>query len=229
MSDRFASNKCAHITPKWSSFTRDSRPFQFIPYYVLSLIALSLVLSATLGCHRKVTAPISNPKQTETSPPAESAPQAITPTVIPPSKPEPIEPSPVPIIVAAPSSLEIGETSFKAGDYSKAARSFEDYLRTGSRSENRDRALFYLGLSRALSNNANRNMRRAEDALKRLIVEFPASLYKGPAELMLGLQAQIENLQSDLKEKEAKIKQLSEELQKLKEIDMQRRPSRPPD
>jgi hypothetical protein len=34
-------------------------------------------------------------------------------------------------------------------------------------------------------------------------------------------------MRSDNKEKEARIKQLSDELQKLKDIDMQRRPSRP--
>jgi hypothetical protein len=229
MNDRLALNMLQSAAPAWSLLVRELCIAPYIIRYFLPFIALSLLLSASLGCHKKISVPISNPQQTSASPPVESAPQAITPTVIPPVKPEPVEPSPAPIAVAAPSSLDMGSTSFRAGDYIKAARSFEDYLKTDSKSENRDIALFYLGLSRALSNNANRNMRRAEDALKRLIVEFPTSQYKGPAEFILGLQAQIENLQSDLKEKELKIKQLSEELQKLKEIDMQRRPSRPLD
>jgi hypothetical protein len=226
---RFSVIRSMHAAPIWSSMTGNLRSLRFLTRSFLPLVAIFVFLSATLGCHKKITPPVLGPQETAPSPPAEPAPQAITPTVIPASKPEPIELSPAPITVAAPNSFEMGETSFKAGDYSKAARSFEDYLKTGTKSENRDVALFYLGLSRALSNNANRNLRRAEEALKRLITEFPASPYRGPAELILGLQAQVDSLQSDLKEKEAKIKQISEELQKLKEIDMQRRPSRPPD
>jgi outer membrane protein assembly factor BamD (BamD/ComL family) len=136
---------------------------------------------------------------------------------------------PLPVKMAAPSSFEMGKASFNAGDYQKAARYFEDCSKNGTKAENRDEALFYISLARALSNNAKKSLRRADEALKRLVAEFPTSPYKGPAELILGLLTQVESLQSDLKEKDAKIKQLSEELQKLKEIDMQRRPSRPPD
>jgi methyl-accepting chemotaxis protein len=49
----------------------------------------------------------------------------------------------------------------------------------------------------------------------------------GVAELILGLQAQIEKLKSDVKERDDRIKRLSDELQKLKDIDMQHRPTRP--
>jgi hypothetical protein len=229
MNIRFAVIRSAHLAPVGSSLGKNSRSFQFLIRSFLPIIAISVLLSSTLGCHKKITPPVLGPQQTAPSPPTEPAPQAVTPTVIPASKPEPVELSPAPLTVSAPSSFETGEINFKAGDYSKAVRSFEDYLKTGTKSENRDLALFYLGLSRALANNANRSFRRAEDALKRLIAEFPTSPYRGPAELILGLQAQVDSLQSDVKEKEAKIKQLSEELQKLKEIDMQRRPSRPPE
>jgi hypothetical protein len=229
MNVRFSVLRSAHAAPIGSSLGRNSHAYQFLIRSFLPIIAISALLSSTLGCHKKITPPVLGPQQTAPSSPTEPAPQAITPTVIPASKPEPVELSLAPVTVSAPSSLETGEASFKAGDYSKAVRSFEDYLKTDTKSENRDLALFYLGLSRALANNANRSLRRAEDALKRLIAEFPTSPYRGPAELILGLQSQVDSLQSDLKEKEAKIKQLSEELQKLKEIDMQRRPSRPPD
>ncbi len=121
----------------------------------------------------------------------------------------------------------MGEASFQARNYVKAARSFEDYLRTHPESANRDVVLFRLGLSLALTDSSGRNMRRAEEVLKRLVAEFPGSPYKGPAEFILGLQSQVESLKEDIKEKEARIKLLSEELQKLKEIDLQRRPSRP--
>jgi hypothetical protein len=229
MTVRFSVSRSVHAAPIGNSQTGDSYPFRCIIRSFLPFIVISVLLSVALGCHKKITPPVLSPQQTAPSPPTEPVPQAITPTVIPASKPEPIEPSPAPIAVSAPNSFEMGESSFKSGDYPKAARYFEEYYKTGTKSENRDMALFYLGLSRALSNNANRNLRRADEALRRLISEFPTSPFRVPAEIILGLQAQVDGLQSDLKEKEAKIKQLSEELQKLKEIDMQRRPSRPPE
>ena len=160
-------------------------------------------------------------------PPADSAPPAITPDEVPaPSVPEPVEPVIAPKVAAVPNSLDLGEAGFRARDYVKAARYFEDYLRTHPKSANRDGVLFRLGLSLAMDSSA-KNMRRAEEVLKRLVTEFPGSPYKGPAEFILGLQSQVESLKEDIKEKEARIKLLSEELQKLKEIDLQRRPSRP--
>jgi hypothetical protein len=186
-----------------------------------------LLLSVSLGCHKKVAAPNSTPTQSTKKLPTESAPPAITPSEIPSTKPAPPPLPPAPKVVEVPSSLDLGMTSFKEGNYGKAAQLFEDYLKKGSNFENRDTALFHLFLSRALPANSGRNLRRAEDDLKRLIKEYPNSSYRKSAELIVGLQTQIENLKSDIKEKETKIKQLSEELQKLKDIDMQRRPSRP--
>jgi hypothetical protein len=211
-----------------SFLSRRRRIFPGTSRSVLFVIGLFFLLSVSLGCRKKTTVPTPPPIQTEAKIPPESAPQAVTPSVIPSSKPTPMEPAPAPKTIVVPSSFDVGVTNFKAGNYEKAARSFDDYLRNNANSENRDVALFHLGLSRAVSGNSGRNTRRAEDALKRLITEFPNSPYKGPAEFILGLQAQIESLKLDAKEKETKIKQLSDELQKLKDIDMQRRPSRPP-
>jgi outer membrane protein assembly factor BamD (BamD/ComL family) len=140
--------------------------------------------------------------------------------------PAPAEPAIAPKVAAVPNSLDLGEASFQARNYAKAIRYFEDYLRAHPKAANRDGVLFRLGLSLAMDSSV-RNMRRAEEILKRLVAEFPASPYKGPAEFILGLQLQVESLKEDIKEKEARIKLLSEELQKLKEIDLQRRPSRP--
>jgi len=123
----------------------------------------------------------------------------------------------------------VGEANFQAGNYRQAVRFFEDFLNANPKSKNRDQALFHLGLSHALANDSSRDLRQTEVVLKRLITEFPSSPYKNQAEFILGLQAQIEKLRSDVKDREDKIKRLSEELQKLKEIDLQRRPSHPPE
>jgi hypothetical protein len=192
----------------------------------LPVLALAFLLPLSSGCRKKVAAPNAVPARNSVKLPADSAPPAITPAVPVPPVPAPVEPAIAPKVATAPNSLELGEASFQARNYVKAAGHFDDYLRAHPKSANRDVVLFRLGLSLAME-RSGRNMRRAEEVLKRLVAEFPGSPYKGPAEFILGLQSQVESLKEDIKEKEARIKLLSEELQKLKEIDLQRRPSRP--
>ena len=105
--------------------------------------------------------------------------------------------------------------------------SFESYLGSNPKSENRDQALFLMGLSRALADNSSRNQRLSETAFKQLISEFPDSSYRKQAEYILDLKIRIERLRTYVGERNEIIEELSEELKKLKQIDMQRRPSRP--
>ena len=209
---------------------RDRKMTPSICRSIMSIIGFSLLLWIPTGCREKVSVPTNSPAQPATKSPPDSAPPAVTPSAIPSSKPAALESTPVPKVVVAPTDFDLAIATFKEGNYGKAAQYFDEYLRSNSNTENRDAALFHLGLSRAMLGNSGRSARRAEDALKHLVTDYPNSPYKGPADFilgLLGLQAQIENLKSDIKEKEIKIKQLSEELQKLKEIDMQRRPSSP--
>lgn len=123
----------------------------------------------------------------------------------------------------------MGETLFKLGSYVKAVHSFEAFLNDNPKSEERDVALFHLGLARALSGDTTKELRQAEAAFRMLISESPKSPYRRQAEYILGLQSQIDKLRSDLKDRDERVKKLSEELQRLKEIDLQRRPSLPPE
>ncbi|MBN1569996.1 MAG: hypothetical protein JXA73_19280 [Acidobacteria bacterium] len=198
------------------------------PPSFLCIAGLLLMLLVAPGCSRKASAPVTPPIQSAAKPPSDSAPQAVTPSVIPPPKPVHMESVPVSKAPVAPNNLDLGIKSFRAGEFEEAAQYFEDYVGTGANMENRDLALFHLFLARTLMGNSGKNLRKAGDALKRLVNEFPKSQYRNSAELIAGLQAQIENMKSDVKEKETRIKQLNDELQKLKEIDLQRRPSRPP-
>ena len=190
------------------------------------MLALAFLLLPFSGCRKKVAVPEAVPAENPAKPPVEAAPPAITPPIPEPSVPAPVEPVIAPIVAAPPNSLDLGDASFQARNYVKAARYYDDYLRTHPKSANRDGVLFRLGLSLAMD-SSGRNMRRVEEVLKRLVAEFPSGPYKGPAEFILGLQSQVESMKEDIKEKEARIKLLSEELQKLKEIDLQRRPARP--
>jgi len=83
-----------------------------------------------------------------------------------------------------------------------------------------------MGLSYALAGDSARNQRQSETAFKKLIAEFPDSPYKQEVEYILELRKQIETLKADVKESSETAKELGEELKKLKEIDLQRKPSR---
>ena len=190
-------------------------------------VALLMCVAALLAgwaCQRKSRAALPAPAPATEPSPAEAPPPAVTPVVIP-SQPAPLEPAPLSTKITTPSNFELAELSFQVGHYSEAARSYEAFLSSNPRAKNRDRALFNLGLCRLLARDTGRDWRSAEAAFRKLKIEYPSSPYRGQADFILGLEEQIEKLRADVKEKEERIRKLSEELQKLKDIDLQRRPS----
>ncbi len=191
----------------------------------MTLLVVSLALLMSLGCRKKSSAviPTAEPMPSNN---AESAPPAVTPK---PIVTAPLESAPIAKTITAPSLLELGVMNFRLGKYPQAAKALDEFVSGNPQSKDRDQALFFLGLSRALANDSSRDLRQAEAAFKRLIAEYPTSPYKTQVEFILNLQGQIDKLRSDVKERDDKIKKLSEELQVLKEIDLQRRPSRPPE
>ena len=125
------------------------------------------------------------------------------------------------------SRLDSGDAHFRQGRYERAIEDYEAYIENNPESEIRDRILFNMGLSRALSPGPGRNWSGAKDTLNRLVRDFPDSGYRNPAELILGLISEVEQLNQDVHAGNAKIDRLQEELNRLKEIDLRRRPSRP--
>jgi tetratricopeptide (TPR) repeat protein len=182
-----------------------------------SILAFALLIS--WSCHRKTA--VSPPIPTKIPETAKiEPPPAITPPTIPPAKeplPKPILPAkePLPKPIDTPSSFDLGEKSFQLGNYAKAAKYYEAFLNAFPKAKSRDAALYHLAFCRALASDSSRDLNQTEAALKKLISEYPKSQLKDQAEFILELLSQTE-----------KAKRLSEELQKLKDIDMQRRPSR---
>jgi hypothetical protein len=220
-----------HVGRLWLFFCSRNKiiPFRMEGRILMKRIfpLLSLVLVMSWGCFfRKSSVTIPSPPAPAPAPAAVAPPPAITPPLIA-LQPAPLESAPIAKTITTPSGLELGELNFQIGNYLQAIRAYDSYLRSNPKSKDRDKALFHLGLSRALANDQNRNLRRAEAAFRRLILEFPDSIYKDQAEFILGLQGQIDKLHADVKDRDEQIRKLSEELQALKEIDMQRRPSRP--
>ncbi len=138
------------------------------------MLALAFLLPLFSGCRKKIAVPNPVPVENSAKLPADSAPPAITPPIPEPSVPAPVEPVIEPKVAATPTSLDLGDASFQARNYVKAARYYYDYLRTYPKSADRDAVLFRLGLSLAMD-SSGRNMRRVEEVLKRLVAEFPRS------------------------------------------------------
>jgi len=147
----------------------------------------------------------------------------------------PLKKQPVPVPIVPPeyewpeplSRLEAGEILIRQGKYPQAIQVYKNYLDKNPQSESRDRALFYLGLSYVLSSGADQNLTGAKTSLNKISKEFPESEYRSPAELILSYMTQLEKLNSNLNDRDSKIEKLQEELNRLKEIDLKRRPSRP--
>jgi TolA-binding protein len=185
-----------------------------------------MLLLSLAGCHRKAPVPAApTPAAAPAAAPVvPQAPEAIIPE---PPEPAPEEtPAPEPGEAAEPTLLEVGTAQFQAGDYALASQSLEAFLLEHPKSPDREHALYLLGLSRAVAQDSGRDLVQAEAALRRLIAEFPQSAYRRQAEYVLRLHARIERLTAEAGEREERIRRLEEELERLKAIDLGRKPGR---
>ena len=187
------------------------------------LLIILMLWAAIAGCRKNVTPEPPEPQA------AADAGYVPSPAAITPSEPggasEPEE-TPRPATAAPPEIFMEAERNFTAGNYRQAAQAFEKFLYMFPKAPERDRALFHLGFSLALS-GGDKDLVQTEAALRRLIAEFPKSSYRRQAEWILDMKTQIDRLQSELKDRDQRIRQLGDELRKLKSIDLDRRPSRP--
>lgn len=152
---------------------------------------------------------------------------------------------------AVPTDFELGEARYVAGDFEAAVSFFEAYLRSGSAMD-RDLALYHLGLAYALQGATPENLEKSQGMLQQLVQQYPGTTYISEATLLFSLQAEIiklldavnqkqvelngikakqqaeiDKLKNEIKDQQNRIKTLTEDLQRLRDIDMERRPSRP--
>ena len=148
-------------------------------------------------------------------------------------------------------NFESGEASYAAGDFGAAASFYEAYL-SSDLAKDRGLTLFHLGLAYALQGATPENLEKSQGILQQLVQQYPATPYLAETTLLLSLQeeikrladaanqkqvelngikvkqqAEIDRLKNEVKEQQARIKTLTEDLQRLRDIDMERRPSRP--
>jgi tetratricopeptide (TPR) repeat protein len=182
-------------------------------YLRLSLVGLALLGPA---CHRKAPAP----------PVQASVPLALP---LPPPGPSPTpQPAPIPdTIPSLPSTggyFDLGEKYFQVGDYPRAAKAYETYLRSSVSLANQDQALFRLALTRFFPGSPVRDIPQALNLFRLLVKSFPQSAFRPQAQMIITMQAEIDRMRVDVGKRDERIQELTRELEKLKQIDMQRRP-----
>jgi len=162
---------------------------------------LLLAFLAAFGCHKR-TPVVASP-----------------PPPLPPPAPAPTPPPPA----VAASPLDQPDRAFASGNYDEAARGYEDYLRATTSGGQRDDALFHLALTYALRPAPGTDWPRAIATLKQLVEEYPDSVFKSQANLILSLRAELDQVAADSKQRDLRIRQLTTELDRLKKIDADRR------
>jgi TolA-binding protein len=187
----------------------------------LLLLGLLMVL---FGCHKKVAVQPALPAPPAS--PTKAAPE-FPPIATPPP---PSLPSPKPPPAPPPSPTVFfsdGEREFSDGNYLEAAQSYQKYLDLSSIDLNRDRALFRLAMSYALSSTSSLAFQLAQTHFENLVARYPSSPYAAEAKFVVGLMEETLKLRADSREKDERIKRLASELDRLKKIDMERRSPRP--
>lgn len=188
---------------------------------VLLLLGVLLLLC---GCHKKTAVAPALPAPPPS--PAKSAPEF--PTIEAPPPPEMPSPEPPPSRLPSPTAfLSDGEREFSDGKYLDAAQCYQKYLDLSSLEVNRDRAMFRLAMSYALSSTSSLAFQLAQKHFENLMSRYPASPYAAEARFVVGLMQETLRLRADSKDKDERIKRLSGELDRLKQIDMERRTPRP--
>lgn len=188
---------------------------------VSAIAALLIVMS--WGCHKKVT--VKPPPMVPDTPAPQTEKVSLPKKAPPPAKT--VLPPPPAVSTPPLSRLERGDVYFRQGKYPEAVRIYEAYLKSNPKGESADKALFNLGMCHALSSGSDKNLPGAKTTLNRLLTEYPESGYRSQAELIISLITQVEQLNLDVVEKDSRIQKLEVELNRLKEIDLKRRPSRP--
>jgi len=191
------------------------------------------LLAFLCGCHGKAAIHPAPPAPenagqvpTQVPTPARSAPEF--PPVKTPPPPSPPSPTPPPAPTPSPTAyFSDGERDFSAGKYLEAAESYQKYLDLASADTNKDKALFRLAMSYALSSTSSLAVQLAQTHFENLIARFPASPYAIEAKFVVGLMQEVQKLRADSRDKDERIKRLATELDQLKKIDMERRTPRP--
>jgi len=172
------------------------------------------------GCHRK-------PKGTTPATPVTTV-QPVLITL--PSVTLDMAALPPPVVAATPitvptvlSPLAEANQIFLAGNCAEAIKAYEAYLQRQPSGDYRDEALFNLAQSYAMPGTGCTDQNKSITVLKQLIEQYPASPYKIQATLLVSLQSELLQLTADAQKRERLVKELTSVIDKVKQIDADRR------
>lgn len=94
-----------------------------------------------------------------------------------------------------PNYLEQGDRFFDSGDYANSIAAYTAYLNQNPDGTGRDHALFRIGLVYALPSHPLRDAAKASAYFEQLIAQYPQSPLRLQAELVAGLQRQVQSLE----------------------------------
>ncbi len=184
------------------------------------LLAVSLILLAAAGspsCKSKSAKRVPQPVVTNTPPPSEPLVTDPLPPPMPPVLPPAREPPP------PPPEPDKGDQSFENGLYEEAAVAYESDLQTDGAQAGPER-LIRLAIAYQLGPDPESKRDRIVQLLKAAVEAKPDGPLVGVAESMLALLERNRSLLLDSAQKDRRIRQLSDELERLKQIDLRRRP-----
>lgn len=181
------------------------------------LLLTSLPLGGIGSCKKKGDQPPPQPVATNTPPPSK--------ILVAEPSPPPTPPPPAPTIVEAPPPdpvPSLGDRNFQNGRYREAAAAYEADLEKGG--DESPEALIRLALAYQLGPDAEAKRERVVGLLKQALEAKPDILLASVAQSLLALLDRNQSLAQDSAQKDRRIRQLSEELERLKQIDLRRRP-----
>ncbi len=184
---------------------------------VLPFALLLIVLAGAAGCKNKSANRVPQPVITNTPPPSEPLVVDPLPPPMPPARPVVEEPPPPP-----PPEPDKGDLSFQNGSYEEAAVAYENDLQSDPQAP--PERLIRLAIAYQLGPDPESKRDRVVQLLKAAIEAKPDGELVGVAESMLALLERNRSLIQDSAQKDRRIRQLSDELERLKQIDLRRRP-----
>ncbi|NWG13020.1 MAG: hypothetical protein HXY20_05735 [Acidobacteria bacterium] len=133
-----------------------------------------------------------------------------------------------PAVPAAPPSslLEVADGQYAEARYAEAARTYRKYLDTDASATDRDRALFRLGMSHALSDHSPQSLREAQAQLESLLMQHSRSPHAAEARFIIELLQQTRDLRNGLRERDDRIADLQAELDGSRKGDDKEEPTR---
>jgi hypothetical protein len=176
---------------------------------------LIAVLIVATSCHRRKPQPIAPPIVAAPALPAVPPAGPAAPTTPPPAAPAP----PAPAL-----AFENASQEFARANYPQAAQSYQQYLNLVPSGGRRDEALFHLGLIYSLPGDARQDWQRAGNYFGQIVTEFPMSMLRPAAQLILTLKGETTMLAAESDARNQRIRQLNTELERLIKIDSERRP-----